>query len=126
RQAVAAEFDAVVQAKWPVLPEFDGQRQNAVAAPVRRAGHFAEGIFGRVERDLLFERQPALDRPRLLARPGADLGLLRPGRKISVSLRLGHRFHRPAYPNLPVERLPVKDQRRPGTGAELAPLLALR
>ena len=35
-------------------------------------------VFSRVDRDRLLEGEPAFQRPRLLARPGADLRLLRP------------------------------------------------
>src|SRR5260370_21874589 len=43
----AAEFDAVVQAERAVVPELELGRQNAPAAPARRARDFADDVPGR-------------------------------------------------------------------------------
>src|SRR6185503_10830316 len=72
-QACAPEFDAVVQTERAVVPELDRNRHDAIAGPVRRARHRAKCILCRIERDRLLEGEPALQRARLLARPGADL-----------------------------------------------------
>src|SRR5580698_10845937 len=76
----AAEFDAVVQAERAVVPEFDPQRDDAPAAPARRARHLADDVPGGDLGDRLLEGKAAFQRLRLLAGPGADLGLFRPGR----------------------------------------------
>ena len=51
RPAVAGpgENDAVVQPEGPVVPELDRDRRDAEARPVGRAGHLADGEFGRNE-----------------------------------------------------------------------------
>ena len=112
-ERVAAELDPVMQAERPVVPELDLHRHDAVAGPVRRARHGAERVFRAVERDRLLEREPAFQRARLLARPGADLRALRAGGEIGVGLLRRHALHRPAHAHLPVQRLPVEQQRRP-------------
>src|SRR5689334_25348021 len=87
---VAAEFDAVVQAERAVVPELDAQRRDAPAAPARRARHLAKEVLRGDLGDRLLEREAALQRLRLLAGPGAELGLPRPGGEIGVGLGLGH------------------------------------
>src|SRR5581483_7253770 len=57
--AVAAEFDAIVQAVGAVVPEFEPQRRDAPAAPARRARHLADQILGGDLGDGLLKRKPA-------------------------------------------------------------------
>src|SRR6186713_1021888 len=52
---VAAEFDAVVQSEWTVVPEFETGRRDAPAAPARRARHLADDVLGGDQRDRLLE-----------------------------------------------------------------------
>src|SRR5581483_974659 len=75
----APEHDAVVQAERPLLPEFHFLRHDAVARPMRRPRHLADGVFRRIDRDRLLEGEAAFQRRGLLARPGADLRLLGAG-----------------------------------------------
>ena len=112
-QRRAAELDAVVQAERPVVPELDRDRHDAVAGPVRRARHGAERVFRRVERDRLLEGEPAFQRARLLARPGADLRALRAGREIGVGLLRRHALDRPAHAHLPVRAISSRTAARP-------------
>src|SRR6478609_722663 len=79
---LAAEFDAVVQPERPVVPELEPHRRDAPAAPARRSRHLADDMFGGNQRDRLLEGEAALQRLRLLARPGADLRLFRTGGEI--------------------------------------------
>src|SRR5215471_14357709 len=83
---LAAEFDAVVQAERPVVPELDRQREEAIAGPIRRARNRSERVFRGVERDRLLEGVAALERCRLLAGPGTDLRQARPGGEVGVGL----------------------------------------
>src|ERR1700722_4296697 len=53
--AGAAELDAITQPIGPILPEFDGERQQAVAGPVRRPRDGPDREFRHVERDHLLE-----------------------------------------------------------------------
>src|SRR3954468_13191194 len=78
-QARPSELDAIVEAEGPVVPELHRDRHDAVAGPVRRGGHGATCVFRRVDRNRLLEGEPAFQRTRLLARPGADLRTLRAG-----------------------------------------------
>src|SRR6266702_966698 len=105
---VTAKFDAVVEAEWAVVPELDARGRDAPAAPARRPRHLADNVFGRDLGDRLLEGEAALQLLRLLARPGADLGLLGPGGEIGVGLGLGHRRHVAADADLTAQRLPVK------------------
>src|SRR4051812_36868779 len=90
---VAAEFDAVVQSEWAIVPEFELRRRDAPAAPTRWSRHLADNMLGGDLGDRLFERETAFQRLRLLAGPGADLGLLRSGGEIGVRLRFAHHGH---------------------------------
>ena len=85
--ALAGEDHAVVQAEGLVLPELDRDRRDAEARPVGRARHVADGIFGRVDRHRLFQREAAFQRARLLARPGADAAVA--GAALEIGVRLG-------------------------------------
>src|SRR3954469_457217 len=105
---IAAEFDAVVQAERTVVPEFEADRLNAPAAPAFRARHRADDVLGGDQRDRLLEGKPAFQRLRLLAGPGADLGLFRPRGEIGVGFRRRHRRHVAADAHLTAQRFPVK------------------
>src|SRR5207244_6153162 len=104
---LAAEFDAVVQAERAVVPELEPLWRNAPAAPARRPRHLADDVLGGDQRDRLLERKAAFQRLRLLAGPGADLGLFWPGDKILVRFLVGHRRHGPADAHLTSQGLPV-------------------
>src|SRR5260370_35206776 len=75
----AAEFDAVVQAKRPVVPEFELCGHDPPAAPPLRARHCADNALAPAPRDRLLEGQPALQPLRLLAGTRSDLALFRVG-----------------------------------------------
>src|SRR5450631_3596338 len=107
-RASTAEFDAVVQAERAVMPELHAGRRKAPAAPARRTRHLADNVFGGDFCDRLFEGKAAFQGLRLLAGPGPDLGLLRPGGEIGVGLGLRYRRHVAADADLPAQRLPVK------------------
>ena len=122
--AGAAEFDPVMEPIGPVVPEFHHARDHAVADPERRPRHRAHGEFRAVKRDRLLEGEPALERPRLLAGPGADLGGARAAGEIGIGFRGADRLHRPAQPHLAPQRFPVERKARLGVVGEFAPLLA--
>src|SRR5436190_23031227 len=121
-RAVAAEFDAVVQPERAVVPEFELRRRDAPTAPARRARHLANNILGGERSDRLFECKTAFQRLRLLACPGADLRLLRPGGEISVGLFFGHRCHVAADADLPAQRFPMEQESGFWIGGEFAAL----
>src|SRR5262245_3557957 len=125
-RGVAGEFHALVQAERAVVPELDHHRHDAVAAPVGRARHCADGVFGGIERDRLFQGEAVLERHRLLARPGADLRALGAGREIGVGLGVAHLLDRPAHAHLAPERLPVEHGGSLGVGGQLLALAAQR
>src|SRR5260221_14241532 len=99
---LATELDALVQTKWAVLPELDADWNNSKAGPVRRSWHRADRELGGVERDCLLEGEPALQRRRLLAGPGADLRQPRPGGVVGVGLGFGNPLDRAAQTHLAV------------------------
>ena len=92
--------------------------------PSLRARHFPDDVLGGDLGDRLFEGKTAFQRLRLLAGPGSDLGLFRPGREIGVGLRFAHRRHLAADADLPAQRLPVKQQCGLGICGQLAALPA--
>src|SRR5712691_7825906 len=108
---LAGELDPVVQPEWPVLPELDQERRQAVAGPIRRPRYGSDGELGGEERDRLLERVATLERRRLLAGPSADLGEARAGGEIGIGLRIVDPGDRTAQPHLPVRRLPMEQQR---------------
>src|ERR1700759_2246122 len=88
---LAVELDAVVQAERTVVPELETHRRDAPAAPARWARHLTDHVPGGDLGDRLLEGKAALQRLRLLARPGADLRLLGAGGEIGVGLLSGDR-----------------------------------
>src|SRR5712692_4702332 len=107
-QRVAAEFDPVMQPERPVLPELDQERPEAIAGPIRRSWYGANHEFRGEERDRLLEGVATLERCRLLAGPGADLGEARAGGEISIGLGILDALDRAAQPHLPVRRFPME------------------
>src|SRR5581483_8726311 len=96
----AAVFEAVVQAERLVLPELDQQRLQAKARPVRRPRYRSDQVFRGVLGHALFQREAALERPRLVGRPGAELAAALARGEIGVRL-LGRRLRDAAFqPNL--------------------------
>src|SRR5438045_5945413 len=122
---VAPELDAVVQAERTVVPELDRGRDQAEATPVRRAWNAPDEVFCRVDRDRLFEGEPALEWRRLAARPGPDLREPRTGGEIGVRLGFADRLDRAAQPDLAHQRLPMKYQGGLRAYLQLAALAAV-
>jgi len=106
--AGAAVDDAVMQAERSVMPEFELRRGDPPAAPARRPRHLANDVLGGDGRDRLFEGKAAFQRLRLLGGPGPDLRLFWARGKIGVGFGFGDRRHVAADPDLPAQRLPVK------------------
>src|SRR5262249_14999381 len=121
----ASELHPVMQPEWPVLPELDQEGPEAVAGPIRRSWNRPNGTFRRVKRDGLLKRVRALERRRLLACRGADLGEARAGRKIGIRFRIFDPFHGAAQSHLPVERLPMKKKRAFVVAIQFPALLAV-
>src|SRR5437870_3383366 len=78
--------EAVVQAVRPALPEFEQQRDDAVAAPVRRAGDGDVLVRRGHVVEALLERSAAGDDAALLRRPGPELAAARAGGEVGVRL----------------------------------------
>src|SRR6185437_7725861 len=122
-QVFPPEFDAIVQAERPLVPELDAQGQNSVTRPMRRPRHRHQRVFGGVQRNRLLESEPAFERGGLLAGPSADLGLLRAGGEIGVGLGIRHMLSITANAHLPVQRLPIKNQGGLRVNAQFSALL---
>src|SRR6266849_1319706 len=88
-----AELDPIMQPEWPVLPELHGQRQEAIAGPIRRPRNGADHEFRGVERNCPLEGMAALERSGLVAGPCADLSKARPGGEISIRLGIIDSYH---------------------------------
>src|SRR5271166_5572178 len=122
---MALELKPLVQSRRAVAPELDLDRLQAIAPPVvgpRDRGACKPPFVGH---DRRFQSGARLERPRLLARPGADLAPPRPGGEIGVALGAGQLGHRAPEPRLAAKRLPVEQRRRLRLALELAPLGAL-
>ncbi len=90
RSALADEHEPIMQPKRPLLPELDPLGRDAEARPVGRPRHdrlvgILPGELGKAP----FERLAAVERPRLVGGPGADLAVARPRREIGVGLVVG-------------------------------------
>src|SRR5436309_2884283 len=110
---------------WTVTPEFDSVGHDAVAAPMRRppdVGAFKPPphLF-----EAQLERLSAVERPRLIRGPGAELRIPCPRGEIGVGLSVGHALHGALDTHLPPQRLPVEEQRRPRIIREVVRLFAL-
>ena len=79
-----------MQAELLFLPELEPFRRHAITRPERRTGHGGDAEFGGEGRDVLFQREAALERARLLRRPGADLRIARPAREVGVRFVVGY------------------------------------
>src|SRR5262249_39563878 len=108
---IALELHAIMETEWPLLPELDGNWHNPIAGPVGRPRNVTDGVFRGIYGHRLLERESAFQRGRLLAGPGADLGLLGSGGEVGSRLVLGDVITGPAHTPLPVHRLPVEDKR---------------
>src|SRR6266536_550517 len=91
----AVEFEPIMQPERPLFPELDQERPQAGAGPVRRSRDRPEGKVRGVERDRLLEGMATLERRRLLAGPGADMGTARPRREVILGFRILAAFRRP-------------------------------
>src|SRR5213076_904850 len=111
-RAAAPKLDAFVQPKRPFLPEFDDERQEAIAGPVWWPGYGADREFCSLQGHGPLESKAAFQRGGLLAGPGADLRQPRTRPKIAVRLGVADPLHCSAQAYLPVHRFPVKQQRR--------------
>jgi hypothetical protein len=114
-----------MEAELHVPPELDLHRRQPVAAPIGRPRNGAEAEFQRQDGGLLQQLGARLERPRLLARPGADAAFARAGGEIGVGIAAGNLRHRAAQAHLPAQRLPVEQRRRLRVGGELDALGAL-
>src|SRR5215475_1404687 len=97
-----------MQAKRPLLPELDRERNDPITGPIARARHLAESIFGGIDRYCLFEGQTTFERRRLLAGPGAYLRLLGPGGEIGVGLFVADALDCAADSDRPIHRFSVE------------------
>src|SRR5690606_16714371 len=121
----SGEAYTIVQAIGPVHPELDLHRIDPVTAPVRRAGYFlsVEALFD--FGDARLEGRAAVERARLVARPGADLRRPRTGCEVGVRFGGAHALDGSAHAHLPADRLPVHDHGRLRVCGEFAALGAL-
>src|SRR5437764_2770624 len=82
--------DTVVQPERPLMPELDRERHDAEARPVRRPRHWPVPISRIDLRNAPLQLRPALQKTRLIGRPGADLAVSRTGSEIGVRLAISH------------------------------------
>src|SRR5262245_26066304 len=100
----AREGHAIMQPERPILPELDRNWHDAIAAPVGRPRHWADGVLCGYECHRFFEGKAAFQRRRLVARPGADLRAARARRKVGIGLGVAHARGRAADAHLALER----------------------
>jgi len=113
-----------VQPKRLILPELYQARLQAITRPVRRARHLADEIPGGELRDALFQRKTALQRARLIRRPGAELAAAWARGEIRIGLFVAGLADVAFQAHLALQRFPVEQQGCLGMGAELLALAA--
>src|ERR1035437_2477364 len=121
---VAGIEEAVVEAAGAALPEFDGFRDDPVAAPERGQGDFTLGeLRFHLGEFLQEERARRYDRA-LLGHPGTELGIA--GTRGEIAERFGGAdlFRAPLDDDLALQREPGEQQRGFRVGRELARLAA--
>ena len=79
-----------MQSGGAIAPELDLHRLEPIAAPIVRSRHVAASELPLVSFHRRFEIAARGERPRLLARPGADLAPSRPRGEIGVAFGRGH------------------------------------
>src|SRR3954452_7890320 len=94
----------------PGAPKFDALRYDTIAAPGWRSGNVTS-----VEPTLhllepLLEGRPAVERARLVGRPGAKLRISRATGEIGVGFRIRYAFDAAFDTHLSAQRLPVEQQ----------------
>src|SRR5690606_3404116 len=101
------------------------RRINAPTRPARRSRHLLS-LEARLHRgEARLERLAAVERSRLVARPGAELAVAAARREIGVGGGIGDRSGNPLDTDLPAQRFPVKEQRHMGVRRQLAALAAV-
>src|SRR5262252_1507185 len=123
--AFAHEQQPIMQPKRPLLPELYTLRYHPEPRPVWRPRH---RFFAKAARTFLypsFKFGAAGERLRLVGRPGPDLAVARPARKIRVRFVIAHEFDDPLDPDLAVQRFPHEAQRGVRVGEQLLRLSAV-
>ena len=107
------------------MPELDALEGHSVAAPVGRPRHL-DALEPSRHRPLhLLERGAARHGARLTARPRVDAALAGPAREVRIRLLVAGVRDGALDADLPVQRIPVEEQRRPGMSRQSAALAAL-
>ena len=114
-----------MQAEGFVGPEFDIERLDAIADPVRRTRDLAQAEFRGVDGDGLFKGEAVFHGLALLARPGADAAVAGAAGEIGVGLRQCHFLHLAAQAHLSPQALPMEIGGGLEAGVEFASLGAL-
>src|ERR1019366_8044968 len=130
---------AVVDAKFPLHPQFYGVHAQAIAAPMGGPGHLGTDVLGLLRsRPAIWNPEAArgrgdrrgahrsrLHRLALLTGPGSDAALPRPGAKVRIVLGI-RELCDPAFgAHLPVAVIPMKNQRGSRIHLELTALARL-
>src|SRR4029077_13755199 len=92
--------DAIMQAKWPILPEFNPRRRQAKSRPEIRPWHASDAEFGRKTGNRLFEVETTRHWPRLLRCPRTDLAVPGTRGEIGIGFLGRYRLYRPRNPHL--------------------------
>src|SRR5580698_3833509 len=123
---LAPKRNPVMQAERTLLPKLDLLRYHAITRPVRRPRYGPDAEFCGKTRDRFLERQAAFKCSGLIAGPCTDLRHARARGEIRISFLGRHRLDNAAQPDLTLQRLPVKRQRRFWRVRQLAALHAVQ
>src|SRR5271157_864431 len=115
----------VVQPAGPPLPELEDRGDDAVSAPVLGAGNLAVVILQLEDTNAGFQDLAIGNHLALARGPSAQPGAGRPALEVGVGFLDPDPRDRPFEPNLPLQIVPVENQRRVRVGLELAALAAL-
>src|SRR5678815_1069371 len=122
-RCVAAIADAVMQPVGPALPELELVWDHGPAAPVLgERNHITKSR--RRFADLLLQLRAIPDHARLPAGPGADLAAVGTGAEVALGLLARKPGDVARDADLPLEHVPVEEQRRAGIVDQLLALAA--
>jgi len=122
---VPGKLDAIVETTGTSLPKLEAHRRHAIPAPVGRPRHVAVRVPRHEGGVLRLQETPIGDLLALSRRPGAKPRTERASGEVLVRFVLGHSFDATLDADLPLDRVPRKNERDLGVRGHLPALAAI-